>query len=324
MERASSRELSDGCPHEHCLVPMLPCVRGHDPAHECPAWEGKDALATETALAQGGDLPWAGGALGRADLSLIAACSRPRIVGLIGLTGAGKTTALTTLYLLLCQGHDLGGRTFAGSRTLLGWEALAAAMRWPPGGTGPGFPAHTTSTEREPGLLHLALRREDDALDHVLFTDAPGEWFREWAQSRGSSGAAGARWIARHADAVALFTDSEALAGGEKGEYRANQLHLIRRVAQEFSGRQVMALWSKADLEVPAHLRQQVNDRIGQSMPWADRGELTARPHAWDTEAVQDFLRTFDRLSMCSRSVAQNIVLPSIDASDPFLSFRGA
>ena len=62
----------------------------------------------------------------------------------------------------------------------------------------------------------------------VLMTDAPGEWFDRWAVDRSSPQAAGARWVAEHADSFALLADSEALIGADRGEVRRS----LRRLAQ--------------------------------------------------------------------------------------------
>jgi hypothetical protein len=58
------------------------------------------------------------------------------------------------------------------------------------------FPPHTPSNEaRTPGLLHLSFSDKQNRRKELVFTDAPGEWFSEWAINEQSPKAAGARWI---------------------------------------------------------------------------------------------------------------------------------
>jgi hypothetical protein len=181
----------------------------------------------------------------------------------------------------------VGPTTFAGSYTLGGWESVAAGMRWGGPGAPPGFPPHTPRTvARAPGMLHLALRNGDGGLTDVLVTDAPGEWFARWAYERDAADAAGARWIADHADAFLLTLDSAALAGPERGEARAEVVALAQRLGSVCAGRPVAAVWTKADVDVPARIREAVEDALARFLPSAARYAVTVTPgHA----GVADF-----------------------------------
>ncbi len=313
-----------GCPEEHCRFPSLPCVRGIDPANACPALRGAAPSAEPSPSRPHSDLPWSGAALGSADLSILTAFRRPRIVGLVGLENSGKTTVLATLYLLLGRGFELADRTFAGSVTLQGWEALASAMRLPPSGSGVGFPDHTTSTDRQPGLLHLAFRRSDGSREDVLFADAPGEWFREWADKTDSPTAAGARWLAQHADVFAVLTDSEALAGSDRGPYRAQQTRLIRRTGEAAAGRLVVAVWAKADVNVPGAIRGQLVQQIAHSLPDSPVVDNTARPTSWDPTSASRFLSLFEALLASAPALPKQLNVPVVRHNDPLLAFRGS
>lgn len=81
------------CPEKHCEFPQVPCVRGEEPEN-CPALKGVLVRDKATQVRSRNDLPWTGAALGAADLSLVSAFSRPRVVGLVGLENAGKTSIL--------------------------------------------------------------------------------------------------------------------------------------------------------------------------------------------------------------------------------------
>ena len=105
--------------------------------------------------------PWSGLPLGEVDAEAIVGTGQPRLVALVGLSGSGKTTALAAFWTLLRRGHRRARHDFAGSYTLLGWHAFARHMAWHPEGRRQ-FPPHTTATgEREPALLHTALKRVD-------------------------------------------------------------------------------------------------------------------------------------------------------------------
>lgn len=256
--------------------------------------------------------------------------TRPRLIGLIGLSDAGKTSVLSRLYLLLTRGHELIGRTFAGSRTLYGWEALAIPGRWPPNGTGPGFPEHTTSLDRVPGLLHLAFRHNDGRREDILFADAPGEWFKDWARTRTASTAEGARWVDNHADAAVLFVDSDALAGPERGTARAQITPLIRRTAEAFADRPVVVLWTKSDVEVPSSMRSQIETQIERHFPGRPVLATTVRPQEWDPAAVRSLFAVIETAldgpsAQRTTRTAPRVLPPLhvVDGDDPLLSFRG-
>lgn len=309
------------CPEKHCEFPIVPCALGATP-EDCPALRGIVVREESAPVRPQNDLPWTSAALGAADLSLVTAFRRPRIIGLVGLENAGKTSILAALYILLGRGHELPGRTFAGSLTLQGWEAIAAGMRLPPFGSGSGFPDHTTSTERQPGLLHLAFRLDDGRREDVLFADAPGEWFREWADNADAATTEGARWLVRHADALALLVDSDALAGEERGRYRAQQLRLVRRMADHVDGKLVVPVWSKADVEVPPTMRERIDEQLARSFPGRAPVQNTAKPGVWTPDAARRFLGLFQALLASDPMHSDPLAVPTLLVADPLLAFR--
>jgi hypothetical protein len=188
------------CNHPHCHVPTGVCAHGEeDHLQDCQFYR-RDAPSEKQPrqVEPATEFPWTGSAFGLDDLEWLAARSRPLVFALIGAHNAGKTTFLGASYVGLSRGMDVVGHQFCSSFTLGGWESLAAYMRYRPEGVGPQFPPHTANTgQRVPGLLHLAMRREDGVLLDALLTDAPGEWFDKWAANETQDAAEGARWVSR-------------------------------------------------------------------------------------------------------------------------------
>lgn len=261
------------CGLETCFVPDTGCALGHTDVTKCPNWHSSrqtddpaDNLSGEVLL------PWSGSAFGLADLGFVSGRARPIVIGVVGPQNAGKTTLLASWYLLLGRGlAELAGRTFAGSYTLSGWEAVAGALRWAPGHP-PRFPPHTTSRGgRAPGLLHLAL--QDPAggrpIDFLL-TDAPGEWFQKWALNTNSPEGAGARWVSDYADAFLVVADREALAGESMGSARSSLQLIAKRLGSELRGRPIALVWTKADLAIESDIEESVRKAVTQAMPDAE------------------------------------------------------
>ena len=99
-------------------------------------------------------------------------------IGILGESNSGKTACLVSLYLLVSNGH-LKGWTFADSASLTGFEDIARAARvWNEGHPPDQITLHTEmADDRQPGLLHLRLKRKSDGkrID-ITVPDIPGEW----------------------------------------------------------------------------------------------------------------------------------------------------
>ena len=260
------------CPRETCFWPDTACNQGHIDHSECPVLAADSTGERDDAVPQDGvAMPWSGGVLGLADLGFIAGTKRPIVLAIMGPQNAGKTTLLGAWYLLLGRGSVPDDELrFSGSCSLAAWEAVASSLRWEPGSIPPSFPPHTSSrSTRVPGLLHLAFARGADQRSDYVMTDAPGEWFSNWAVNRDAPDAEGARWAAEHADLFLLVADRGALAGRERGAARTDFRLLARRLADNLRGRPVALVWTKADIHIPDETEEAVRRTVCRTVPSA-------------------------------------------------------
>ncbi|HEU5375795.1 MAG TPA: hypothetical protein VFV38_10180 [Ktedonobacteraceae bacterium] len=261
------------CRNRHCHVLLGgPCEAGEPDFRKCPNFaedrengiiddiQSKDeGTENETSFV----FPWHGSSLGLDDVRFLAARGPLHVVAIFGTYNAGKTTFLSTLYLLLTNGVKLQAKSFAGSLTLRSWERLASGLRLPgkrfSPGAYPSFPPHTQSRNaRVPGLLHLAFRDTRDEVKDYLFTDPPGEWFEHWAENENGPMTEGARWMARHATTIAIFADSEALTGPRRGEERQKLSDLMFRLSSSTHRQCVALIWTKADIPVKNEIKRRL------------------------------------------------------------------
>jgi hypothetical protein len=309
------------CSQEYCYYPDTSCQLGN--TDNCPHFTNQPAEQhdTHSSLAEGRRLAWTGMAMGHIDLAYVAGKKKPFVVGIVGPENAGKTSLLGAWYLLIGKGLlREADRTFAGSRTLEGWETLANRLRWSNSKTPPAFPAHTAShSGRVPGLLHLTASDDANSMTDYLFTDAPGEWFNNWANNVESTQAEGARWIANNADVLLIIADSEALVGTNKGNARHELQLLINRVASVCQNRPVALVWTKSDVSVDAGMRDAVQQMLKRHLP--DAPSFTINIVDGDTKLAKTALFELLHWSLnCSRT---KTAIQSIQASsqDPLFLF---
>jgi hypothetical protein len=246
--------LGEACSRLACFAPETACVLGQD---ECEHLAAPLAKTVEANDRERHVLPWSGGSLGLSDLFPIVAVGRPRVVGVVGGPNSGKTTLLAAHWIASRRGMGSFGRAFAGSYSLSGWHQIARHLQWVP--TGSGFPPHTSAVdERSPALLHIAVARAAHSPKQILYTDAPGEWFARWADVPAE--APGAQWIADHSDAFVILADGDALSGPDRGVARGNYVALAHQLATAARGRPVISVLTKADIEVPGPVLEQVEE----------------------------------------------------------------
>ena len=311
------------CLRETCFWPDAACNLGHLDHSKCPVLKAgptvkQDDRPPPDAVA----MPWSGGVLGLADLGFVAGRRKPIVLAIMGPQNAGKTTLLAAWYLLLGRGSSPeDGLRFSGSWSLAGWEVVASSLRWEAGSSPPTFPPHTSNrSTRVPGLLHLAFKRDGDHREDYVATDAPGEWFRNWAIKREAPDAAGARWAAEHADAFLLVADREALAGHERGAARTDIQLLGRRLADELRGRPVALVWTKMDIPIPEDTERAVRCAVLRAMPRAVEFAVSIMSEPDRTENGQGLLDLL-RWVLNVRRPTGRLLEPASDNLDPLFIF---
>lgn len=312
----------DQCPHPKCSADdNITCSLGHIKLEQCPEW--RKVVKTPATAQPASDelaLPWSGSAMGESDLNFVSGRGKPITVGIVGPESSGKTTVLGAFYLLLGRGNLTSDENlFSSSYTLAGWEAVANNLRWKPG-QAPHFPPHTPSrAARAPGMLHLAFRRQDGMLRDLLFADAPGEWFKNWAVNQQAADAEGARWIARHADVTLLIADRQALAGPRMGTARNEFQLLAQRAVTEAQGRRLALVWTKGDVEVAPAMEAQIRKASGSVE--SNVPEFTVSVYKrGEVDAAEGFQRLFSWILETKRPGVQ---LPTSEVAghDPLFRF---
>ena len=169
--------------------------------------------------------------LGRAltldDLYPITAQEFSRFFAIIGDTGSGKTTLITSIYHLFLDGKAPTPFLFAGSETLLALEDRAFYLRV----ASYRSDANMERTQRgvEESILHLRLRnRETKQMLNLLFSDLQGEDFDDVtadvdaAKETFSSLFTAARYI------VVLLDGEKLLTGPSRFSATQKAAHLLR------------------------------------------------------------------------------------------------
>lgn len=309
--------MTQQCQSDGCFADTT-CALGHLDRTKCEHWV-TEAEETSGPRPQPNthDLPWNSYALGTSDLAILAGRGRPVVVGLLGAPDSGKTSLLAFLYMWLLGQGEIPGWSFCGSWTLGAWESLVQPSRWA-GEPPPSFPPHTSSGGRVPGMLHLLMRNERGVARDVLFTDAPGEWFTQWAKAPDSKSAIGGRWVIQRSDALLLLADCGALSNESTlPQARRDIRDLIERVGAEAPHIPLGFTWTKIDYELPSVTRDTVERSRLQFAPHSDVLETT-------TEKPETIARVLAHAIDVGESQPNHPMLyePRI-SHDPFLAFRG-
>lgn len=311
--------MSRHCTHEGCYADIT-CSLGHLDRADCEHWvETANAGDTpeEEPIPQTSDIPWNGYALGTSDLTILGGRSHPLVIGLVGPPDSGKTSLLAFVYMWLLKYGGLKDWLFAGSWTLGGWESVVQYLRWT-GEPPPSFPPHTSSSDRYPGVLHVTFRDPSGRLRDVLFTDAPGEWFTQWARVPGDETAMGARWVIEHADALLVLIDSAALADPKKLPHtRRATRDLLERIGAVTPSLPTAVVWTKDDVQPPQKVRKVLERACAEFVPHA----LTLRTTVNKPETI---VKCFmDVISAAEHSASMTDASEPVLSNDPFLAFRG-
>ena len=310
------------CRHEACFADTA-CALGHHNRTDCGYWAPvveREKPDERTVQPDATDIPWNGYALGTSDLAILAGRGQPVVVGIIGAAGSGKTTLLAFLYMWLLEHGAIPGWEFVGSWTLGAWESLIHPSRWTAEPPPPSFPAHTSSSGRVPGLLHLALRNTDGMARDVLFTDAPGEWFTVWAQAPHYDGVAGARWVVAHASVIVLLIDSSALANEDTlPQARRATRDLTERVGATTSDVPLGFAWAKSDVALDGAIRETIEHARSEFAPRSEVWETTTEAPATIAAMLS---KAIDRGGRPPREVAP--LRERRRDAPPFEAFRGS
>lgn len=319
--------MTKTCKHlQDCNDELVGCIIGsYESFSECPykvqlTVKKDDSDVEETVEPEKHVFPWTGNVFGETDLKIITTHRTPTIIGLVGSSDAGKTSVLTALYLLLRKGLSINGYSFSGSYTLNGWENLASFLtftkenkiEWPP---------HTSrNAGRVPGLLHLSFINKNQQKEDILFTDAPGEWFTDWAVDEKIS-AKGAKWINDYADAFILFSDCEAFKesiGNARRELKA----ISGRLAKYNNSRPLALVWSKSDIEVSKELKKTINGRIEKEFPKNRIFDISVKPNGNDKQ-LENILSVIEWLLTSKQNSFRQLTRAEVkDTNDFFFTIR--
>ncbi len=307
------------CNLEGCYADIT-CSLGHLNRADCEHWSETamaETIPEEERNSQTSDIAWNGYTLGTSDLTILGGRSHPLVIGLIGPPDSGKTSLLAYIYMWLLRYGCLEDWIFAGSWTLGGWESVVQHSRWT-GEPPPSFPPHTSSTGRYPGVLHVTFRDPTGQLRDVLFTDAPGEWFTQWAKFPQDSTATGARWIIEHADTLLMLIDSAALADPKKlPNSRRETRDLLERIGAITPELPMAVIWTKEDVKVPPKARETIEYACGEFVPHAKTfGTTFFKP-----ETIAKCFK--DMISANKNTTLKADICEPVLSSDPFLAFRG-
>jgi Double-GTPase 2 len=235
------------CSHPKCsFAETAHCFANADPIVSCGNLTLPVAVEKEkkkSADQKNKTIFWTGDFLTPETIRLISASSSPHIIGIVGTAKAAKTSYLGMLYTLLLNGRFPSSFHFSNSYTLTAWERLSFGLRFHQGEV--LFPETTPSNPDFHSIYHLGLKN-DTGLKDVLFADASGEVFGQWAINANDTNASSVRWIHENASGFILFVDSQALID-RRAEAKENILDIANRLKQDLGKRPVAIVWSKAD-----------------------------------------------------------------------------
>lgn len=318
------------CTKEGCYAPDDICIELASPRHEqceffVKARNTEASTTTAKVSAAATSIPWTGEWLRPEQLDLLAHRGAPRIIGLVGSSGAGKTTYLAMLYSLLFNGRRIENWDFAGSYTLNAWELQAKTLQVQDDGTVRN-PDATPSDKDFHSLYHLALRH-DSFLHDILFAESSGEVFSKWANNVNDPAAENARWIYDNAHAFLFFVDCEAIIG-QKGRARRDIVQVAEQVKSSLRGRPVVIVWSKADLA--KNMRENIVDAIKRNLSEIFPGAISLEISNY-SKSDSDQLCHINNigvaktvLNLLASTQPLHIAPASIQTNDFFFLYRGS
>lgn len=257
------------CEYEGCDAPKALCsISFSSEYQDCPHFnkEGNETSNPQSKESTGSAIPWSGIAFTPSNIDILSHRSSPIMIGLVGAANAGKTSYLGMLYTLFFNGRKFNNWNFAGSYTLIAWEAQAKGLKIRSNGK-VSFPNPTPSAPDYYSLYHLALKKDKQLFD-ILLADSSGEVFTKWAANIDDTEAENAKWIYGNSDAFVFFVDCEALIEG-RGRTKNSLSQMAAQVASALENRPVTIVWSKADKigDIPHKIREAVEELLKDSFP---------------------------------------------------------
>jgi hypothetical protein len=314
------------CSNPDCAAPIS-CHEGKESFDDCGFWQKEEeAKSKKEPSAQNieihNTLPWTGQSLSSNNLNQISIRNAPIVIGVIGKADAGKTTYLAMLFTLLLKGAQLEDYTFAGSKTIQGWDELYHKLKVQKNKV--SFPDPTPAQYLR--LLHLALRDKQKRLKDVVLSDASGEVFSLWSKNREDVNAENARWIYKSAHALILFIDCVDLINN-KNVAKTEIIDLAQMLQHDLKNRPIIAVWSKADRigEVHPTIKNSLKEEL-QSL-FSNYDEIEISNFSKDDPDIlvhQNNIKVLDWvLSKMYLSVALTIPDSQIHSGDYFLNYKG-
>lgn len=256
MTAPDVRSITHGrCAIDGCTVAEGgPCTRDFKDPFDCEDFEpdegdvnneedvpselqDADSRASEPILDARGRTPWrdtgttellhSGEALTAIEATRIMQQHSANVVVPIGSAGVGKTTLLTALYETLGKA-PLGEWTFAGSLSLLGFEARSFLATRASGRTVADTPRTSRSSDKL--LLHLAIRDATGIIRHLLIADVSGEHAESM---RMYNDPGDYESLLRSATCVLLMVDGERLADDVQRHAVESEVRTAFRVTRE-------------------------------------------------------------------------------------------
>lgn len=230
---------------------------------------------------------FSGAALNATDAEVITRRSRTQLVVFAGTEGSGKTTVLTSIYERVNQGA-FAGFTFAGSRSLLGFEEICHLNRLASGGTQPE--TQRTRLTDDTKYYHLALRAAGlpAVRRNVLFSAMSGELFR---MAKDSQEDAERLSFLRRADTIVVLVDGERLATpAQRTSAQADAADILEsvldanmvspncRVEIVFSKLDRVTAAGQAALEFLAKTQEKFEGKFRPRVPHLSFRQIAARP----------------------------------------------
>ncbi len=162
------------------------------------------------------------------DIYQIAASEKTQMFVIIGATGSGKTTLVTSIYHLLLSGSNITNFLFAGSNTLFAFEKRAFSLRT--SSMQPHGEMMRTQRGSVDSFLHLRLKLpHTNEIRNLLFSDFSGEDFEGvLADTDAATDEFGFIKAARH---LIFLLDGEKIASKK---YRYSELQRLIHMLRTF------------------------------------------------------------------------------------------